>query len=74
MICSSVNLLRRISKPPHLKNSIQKWRDFRGAGHQPIFSAAVAMEFPGFTGPEVPQVVAALREKRRPGFVPTSPV
>jgi enoyl-CoA hydratase len=41
---------------------------------RPIFEAAVAMEFLGFTGPELPEGVAALREKRKPGFVPTSPV
>jgi len=41
---------------------------------RPIFEAAVAMEFLGFSGPELPEGVAALREKRKPDFVPTSPV
>jgi len=40
----------------------------------PIFEAALAMEFMGFTGPELPEGVAALREKRAPRFPPGSPV
>jgi enoyl-CoA hydratase len=41
---------------------------------RPIFEAAVAMEFLGFTGPELPEGVHALRERRKPSFVPDSPV
>lgn len=41
---------------------------------RPIFEAAVAMEFLGFSGPELPEGVAALKEKRKPSFVPSSPV
>ena len=41
---------------------------------RPIFEAAVAMEFLGFTGPELPEGVQALRERRKPDFVPGSPV
>ena len=41
---------------------------------RPIFEAAVAMEFLGFTGPELPEGVAALRAKTKPSFPETSPV
>lgn len=40
----------------------------------PIFEAALAMEFLGFSGPELPEGVAALQEKRRAHFPPGSPV
>jgi len=40
----------------------------------PIFEAALAMEFLGFSGPELPEGVAALKEKRAPNFPPGSPV
>jgi enoyl-CoA hydratase len=38
----------------------------RAAG--PIFDASLGMEFLGFSGPELPEGVAALREKRPPRF------
>ncbi|GGG44901.1 enoyl-CoA hydratase [Caldovatus sediminis] len=52
------------------KLALNNW--LRQAG--PIFEAALAMEFMGFTGPELPEGVAALRERRAPHFPPGSPV
>jgi enoyl-CoA hydratase len=52
------------------KLALNNW--LRQAG--PIFEAALAMEFMGFTGPELPEGVAALRERRAPRFPPGSPV
>lgn len=40
----------------------------------PIFEAAVAMEFLGFSGPEAPEGVAALKARRTPDFPRSSPV
>jgi enoyl-CoA hydratase len=52
------------------KLALNNW--LRQAG--PIFEAALATEFLGFTGPELPEGVAALQEKRAPRFPPGSPV
>jgi enoyl-CoA hydratase len=41
---------------------------------RPIFEAAVAMEFLGFTGPELPKGIAAIKGKTKPQFPETSPV
>jgi enoyl-CoA hydratase len=41
---------------------------------RPIFEAAVAMEFLGFTGPELPTGIAAIKGKTKPQFPETSPV
>jgi enoyl-CoA hydratase len=41
---------------------------------RPIFEAAVAMEFLGFTGPELPKGIAAIKGKTKPQFPATSPV
>ena len=40
----------------------------------PTFDASLALEFLGFTGPEVKEGLAALREKRAPEFDPRSEV
>ena len=40
----------------------------------PIFEAALAMEFMGYSDPELPEGVAAMKEKRAPNFPPHSPV
>ena len=40
----------------------------------PSFDASLALEFLGFSGPEVQEGMASLREKRRPDFPPSSPV
>jgi enoyl-CoA hydratase len=46
------------------KYALNNW--LRTAG--PIFDASLAMEFLGFSGPELPEGAAALREKRAPNF------
>ena len=52
------------------KLALNNW--LRQAG--PIFEAALALEFLGFSGPELPEGVAALKGKRTPKFPPQSPV
>ncbi len=51
------------------KHALNNW--LRSAG--PIFDASLAMEFMGFTGPEVREGAQALREKRAPKFDPNCP-
>jgi enoyl-CoA hydratase len=51
------------------KYALNNW--LRAAG--PTFDASLALEFMGFSGPDVGEGVAALREKRRPDFKPQSP-
>jgi enoyl-CoA hydratase len=51
------------------KYSLNNW--LRMAG--PAFDASLALEVLGFTGPEVKEGLAALREKRNPSFPPPSP-
>jgi enoyl-CoA hydratase len=51
------------------KHALNNW--LRQAG--PSFDASLAMEFMGFSGPEVQEGLAALRAKRRPTFDPTDP-
>ena len=48
------------------KYSLNNW--LRTAG--PGFDASLALEILGFTGPEVKEGIASLREKRRPSFPP----
>jgi len=48
------------------KYSLNNW--LRMAG--PAFDASLALEVLGFTGPEVKEGIASLREKRAPGFPP----
>jgi len=50
------------------KYALNNW--LRAAG--PAFDASLALEFMGFSGPDVGEGVAALREKRRPNFKPQS--
>jgi enoyl-CoA hydratase len=52
------------------KYALNNW--LRMAG--PSFDASLALEFMGFSGPEVQEGVASHREKRRPVFPPSSPV
>ncbi len=52
------------------KYALNNW--LRAAG--PIFDTSLALEFLGFGGPELPEGVNALREKRPPNFPPESPV
>jgi enoyl-CoA hydratase len=48
------------------KYSLNNW--LRMAG--PAFDASLALEVLGFTGPEVREGLASLREKRNPSFPP----
>ena len=52
------------------KYSLNNW--LRQAG--PTFDASLALEFLGFSGPEVKEGVASFREKRPPNFPPDWPV
>ncbi len=51
------------------KHSLNNW--LRQAG--PIFDNSVALEMLGFTGPEVREGLAAVRERRTPVFPPSAP-
>src|SRR6185503_10687806 len=51
------------------KHALNNW--LRQAG--PSFDASLAMEFMGFSGPEVQEGMAALKEKRKPKFDPKDP-
>jgi enoyl-CoA hydratase len=51
------------------KYSLNNW--LRMAG--PTFDASLALEFMGFTGPEVKEGMASLKEKRAPTFGPDCP-
>jgi enoyl-CoA hydratase len=51
------------------KYALNNW--LRMAG--PIFDASLAMEFMGFSGPEVREGLRALKEKRQPEFDPDCP-
>jgi enoyl-CoA hydratase len=46
------------------KHALNHW--LRAAG--PIFDTSLALEFLGFTGPDVSEGIAARREKREPDF------
>ena len=52
------------------KYTLNNW--LRQAG--PSFDASLALEFLGFTGPEVREGLASHMEKRKPAFPPSSPV
>jgi enoyl-CoA hydratase len=52
------------------KYALNNW--LRAAG--PIFDASLGIEFMGFSGPDIKEGVAALREKRKPRFDPKSPI
>jgi enoyl-CoA hydratase len=64
---------RLVAGPPSAirwtKWSLNNW--LRQAG--PTFDASLAMEFMGFSGPEVKEGMTALMEKRRPKFDPKDP-
>ncbi len=51
------------------KIALNNWLKLAG----PTFDASLAMEFMGFSGPEVQEGVAALKEKRKPTFDPSDP-
>jgi enoyl-CoA hydratase len=52
------------------KYALNNW--LRAAG--PIFDASLALEFLGFTGPEVQEGLASFAEKRAPRYDPESPL
>ncbi|PNY80804.1 enoyl-CoA hydratase/isomerase family protein [Deinococcus koreensis] len=52
------------------KYALNNW--LRAAG--PIFDASLALEFLGFTGPDVKEGLASLREKREPRFEEDAPI
>jgi len=52
------------------KYALNNWLRLAG----PTFDASLALEFLGFTGPEVREGLASLREKRDPVFDPESPL
>jgi enoyl-CoA hydratase len=52
------------------KYALNNW--LRSAG--PAFDASLALEFLGFSGPDVREGIASLREKRAPNFNPSSPL
>jgi len=51
------------------KHAMNNWLRLAG----PSFDASLALEFMGFTGPEVKEGVSALMEKRKPNFDNKSP-
>jgi enoyl-CoA hydratase len=51
------------------KMALNNWLRLAG----PTFDASLAMEFMGFTGPELKEGMTALKEKRRPKFDPKDP-
>jgi enoyl-CoA hydratase len=52
------------------KYALNNW--LRAMG--PTFDTSLALEFLGFTGPEVKEGLASHREKRRPDFAPSTPL
>jgi enoyl-CoA hydratase len=52
------------------KYALNNWLRLAG----PTFDASLALEFLGFSGPEVREGIASLREKRSPVFDPESPL
>src|SRR5215471_8640989 len=52
------------------KYALNNW--LRSAG--PAFDASLALEFLGFTGPDVKEGIASLRDKRAPAWNPDSPL
>ena len=51
------------------KQALNNWLRLAG----PTFDASLAMEFMGFTGPDVREGIASLRERRAPSFKPDCP-
>lgn len=72
---AALDVARRLAEGPPsavrwTKYALNNW--LRTAG--PIFDTSLALEFLGFTGPEVREGLASHREKRPPRFGPDSPV
>ncbi len=51
------------------KHALNNWLRLAG----PTFDASLALEFMGFSGPEVREALASLKEKRKPDFDPDCP-
>ena len=72
---TALDVARKLAEGPPAairwtKYALNNW--LRAAG--PIFDTSLALEFLGFTGPEVQEGLASHREKRPPRFAPDSPV
>ena len=52
------------------KYALNNWLRLAG----PTFDASLALEFLGFTGPELQEGLASLRAKRKPSFPTASPL
>jgi enoyl-CoA hydratase len=52
------------------KSALNNW--LRSAG--PAFDVSLALEFLGFSGPDVKEEIASIREKRAPNFNPRWPI
>ena len=68
---TALEVARKLAAAPQTalrwtKYSLNNW--LRMAG--PAFDASLALEMMGFTGPEVGEGIAALKEKRKPSFPP----
>jgi len=68
---AALDVARKLAAGPQTalrwtKYSLNNWLRLAG----PSFDASLALEMLGFTGPEVKEGLAALREKRNPGFPP----
>ena len=68
---TAIDVARKLAAGPQTalrwtKYSLNNWLRLAG----PSFDASLALEMLGFTGPEVKEGLAALREKREPKFPP----
>lgn len=75
LLDTAFDVARRLAAGPRTalrwtKHSLNNW--LRQAG--PIFDNSVALEMLGFSGPEVREGLAALRERRKPEFPSDSPI
>ncbi|MGQ0547901.1 MAG: enoyl-CoA hydratase/isomerase family protein [Betaproteobacteria bacterium] len=71
---TAIDVARKLAAGPQTalrwtKYSLNNWLRLAG----PSFDASLALEMLGFTGPEVKEGLAALREKRNPAFPPAPP-
>jgi enoyl-CoA hydratase len=66
---TALNVARKLAAGPQsalrwTKYSLNNWLRLAG----PSFDASLALEMLGFTGAEVKEGIAALKEKRKPNF------
>jgi len=74
LMATATEVARKLAAGPQTairwtKYALNNW--LRMAG--PIFDTSLAVEFMGFSGPDVREGVASLRERRAPTFSPLSP-